>query len=197
MARPRRDAPGPSARDRLIGAFWEMLARMPFDDITIGAISREANVSQNTLYYHFDGLLDIAKAAVEAELSEEIAHKMLGSATEDGQTLLVSNPRDSLRLSRIGLVASSESARLTSMLIGMLKAAWCGLSNRTPGSLTKEESMDLDFIYGGLVSILADPTIREDMRNLADFLARPLGKGITAAMTDLFPIDDTGSCITD
>ena len=145
-------------------------------------------MSQNTLYYHFDGLLDIAKAAVEAELSEEIAHKMLGSATEDGQALLVSNPRDSLRLSRIGLVASSESARLTSMLIGMLKAAWCGLSNRTPDSLTKEESMDLDFIYGGLVSILADPTIREDMRNLADFLARPLGKGITAAMTDLFPV---------
>lgn len=189
MARPRQDAPGPSARDRLIGAFWEMLARMPFDDITIGAISREANVSQNTLYYHFDGLLDIAKAAVEAELSEEIAHKMLGSATEDGPVLLlVSGPRDSLRLSRIGLVASGGSARLTSMLIGMLKAAWCNLSNRTLDSLTKEESMDLDFIYGGLVSVLANPATREDTQNLADFLARPLGKGIASTMAALFPM---------
>lgn len=188
MARPKKNDPGPSARERMIEAFWKMMSQMPFDDITIGGISREANVSPNTLYYHFDGLIDIAHEAVAEELSEKMARKMLGSSTENGLALVVSDPRDSMRLSRIGLVASSGSARLTAMLIGMLKEAWCDLSDRTMDSLTKEESMDLDFIYGGLVSVLANPEVRKDARNLTGFLTRPLGKGIAAAMADLFPV---------
>lgn len=108
---------------------------MPFDDITIGSISREANVSQNTLYYHFDGLLGIARAAIETELSEETAQKILRAADDQSSLLFLTGLRDRLRLSRIGLVASSGSTRLTNMLIGMLKNAWCKLSNREPGSL--------------------------------------------------------------
>lgn len=185
MARPKRDAPGPDARERMVSAFWEMLAKMPFDEITIGGISRVAKVSPNTLYYHFDGLLGIAREAVESELSEEVAMKMLG-ATGEGLPLLVSaDSRDGLRLSRIGLAASSGSARLTAMLVDMLKTAWCSLAGRTLESLTKEESMDLDFVYGGLVSVLADPSTREDPEKLAAFLGRPLGRGIAATMANL------------
>lgn len=186
MARPKRNAPGPDAQQRMISAFWEMLARMPFDEITIGGISRVANVSPNTLYYHFDGLLDIAREAVESELSEEVAMKMLGNATGDGLPLLVSaDSRDGLRLSRIGLAASSGSARLTAMLVDMLKRAWCSLASRTLESLTEEESMDLDFVYGGLISVLADRSIREDPKKLAAFLGRPLGRGIATTMANL------------
>lgn len=186
MARPRQDSPEPSAHERLIGAFWKMMELMPFDDITIGSISREANVSQNTLYYHFDGILGIAREAVEAELSEETARKMLGGSEDNGLAFLLSlDSRDSLRLSRIGLVASSGSARLTSMLIGLLKDAWCELSGREAGSLAKAESMDLNFIYGGLISVLSDATIREDAQCLSDFLVRPLGKGIATTMKNL------------
>lgn len=186
MARPKRDAPGPDARERLVSAFWDMLARMPFDEITIGGISRVANVSPNTLYYHFDGLLDIAREAVESELSEEVAMKMLGNATGDGLPLLVSaDSRDGLRLSRIGLAASSGSARLTAMLVDILKGAWCTLAGRTVESLTEGESMDLDFVYGGLVSVLADCSTCEDPEKLAAFLSRPLGRGIAATMANL------------
>lgn len=188
MARPRQDSPEPSARERMIAAFWKMMAQMPFDGITIGGISREANVSQNTLYYHFDGILGIAREAVEAELSEDMARKMLDSSEDNGLALLSSSdPRDFLRLSRIGLIASSGSARLTGMLIDMLKEAWCHLANKEPESLTEEETMDLDFIYGGLVSVLSNPAVRENARSLAGFLQRPLGRGVTAAMARLFP----------
>lgn len=188
MARPRRGVQGPDARQRLIEAFWELLARMPFDDITIGALARTANVSPNTLYYHFNGIPGIARASVSAELSEAMARKLLGGVTGEGLSPLLEDSRDALRLSRVGLIASSGSAKLTSMLVAMLKAAWCDLSGRTPESLTETESMDLDFIYGGLVAVLADPTVRGDVRKLECFLARPLGKGVAGAMAELFSV---------
>ena len=47
--------------------------------------------------------------------------------------------------------------------------------------------MDLDFVYGGLVSVLSDQTVREDAQCLADFLQRPLGRGIAAIMANLSP----------
>lgn len=71
------------------------------------------------------------------------------------------------------------------MLIDMLKEAWCVLSGREPRSLTKAESMDFDFVYGGLVSVLSNQAVREDAQCLADFLKRPLGRGIATTMANL------------
>lgn len=185
MARPRQNAEGPSACERLIAAFWEMLGQMPFDDITVCGISRVAHVSPNTLYYHFDGLFDIAREAVRSELSKDVAKSLIGNNGE-GRTIaqLMGNPRDALRLSRMGLVAASGSAMLTAMLTAMLKEAWCDLSGRPLSSLTEAEAMDLDFVYGGLVTVLRRAN-REEPAKLAAFLARPLGKGIAATMANL------------
>ena len=196
MARPRQNAEGPSACERLIAAFWEMLGQMPFDDITVCGISRVAHVSPNTLYYHFDGLFDIAREAVRTELSKDVAKALIGNDGE-GRAIaqLMGNPRDALRLSRMGLVAASGSAMLTAMLTGILKEAWCDLSGRPLSSLTEAEAMDLDFVYGGLVTVLACRANREEPAKLAAFLARPLGKGIAATMANLSSSDTADGAI--
>ena len=36
MARPRKDAAGPSAEQRIRQAFWELIAEMPLERITVG-----------------------------------------------------------------------------------------------------------------------------------------------------------------
>lgn len=45
----------------IMNTFTEMLERMPFDKITISALTKECGVSHNTFYYHYQdiyGLLD-------------------------------------------------------------------------------------------------------------------------------------------
>ena len=38
MARPRKDAAGPSAEQRIHQAFWELIAEMPLERITVGTL---------------------------------------------------------------------------------------------------------------------------------------------------------------
>lgn len=194
MVRPRYDAPGPNATERLIGAFWDMLARMPYGSITISGISREAKVSPNTLYYHFDGILDIAQTAIASELSDEIAGAVVDQAEKRGAGLagLLGDSRNAMRAERIRLVAASGSSQLTSMLVDMLKRKWCDLAGIAPNELSFEEEMDLDFIYGGVVVVLASSRIEDGFEALAGFFERPLGEGIVATMANLESHGRTG-----
>ena len=187
MVRPRCDAPGPNAAERLIDAFWEMLARMPYGSITISGISREAKVSPNTLYYHFDGILDIAQTAIASELSDEVADAIVDQTEKKGIVLarLLGDPRNATRAERIRLVAASGSSQLTSMLVDMLKQKWCALAGIAPGELSFEEELDLDFIYGGVVVVLASYRTKGGFETLVRFFDRPLGEGIAATMTNL------------
>lgn len=186
MGRPRHDDPGMSAKDRLVDAFWKMLAEMPYREITISGISHEANVSPNTLYYHFHGLLGIACYAIENEVDDNIDIASFFTEENRRETIfqLLEDPRNSLRYKRIKLIASSGSSQLTDILVQTLKNIWCRFAGRPLEDLTKEEIIDLEFIYGGFIATIAtqETTNAED---LANFLERPLAYGIKSTLANL------------
>ena len=58
----------------ILTVFEEMLLEMPFDQITVSALSRRCDISPNTFYYHYRDLNDLLafwlRAKVDAGLAE-------------------------------------------------------------------------------------------------------------------------------
>ncbi|MEE1228311.1 MAG: TetR/AcrR family transcriptional regulator C-terminal domain-containing protein [Lachnospiraceae bacterium] len=56
---------------QLCNAFMDLLGRYPFSKITIQKIASECGVNRQTVYYHYDNIYDLMKAAFEEELIVE------------------------------------------------------------------------------------------------------------------------------
>lgn len=179
MARPRRDAEGPGAVERMTEAFWRMLEKMPYADIKVLALAREADVSPNTLYYHFGGVADIARHALEAELDEGLVSELLV-----GAPIALDSGR-ARRMERVVLAARSGSAELTGMLAASLRALWLESAGVAEDDLDDAQRADLAFMFGGLVAMLGDEMLPIDVGQMAAFASRPLGAGAVATMIAL------------
>ncbi|HIY83285.1 MAG TPA: TetR/AcrR family transcriptional regulator [Candidatus Rubneribacter avistercoris] len=64
MARPRKDSDDPSAKERMMQAFWEVLEEKPYAQMTVSDIARAANVRRNTFYYHYANVGELAEQAI-------------------------------------------------------------------------------------------------------------------------------------
>lgn len=178
MARPRRDV-GPDAVERMTEAFWCMLAEMRYEDIKVVQLAARANMSPNTLYYHFDGVADLARNALASELDSQLAREVLAggeAALTDARTR---------RYSRVSLAARSGSAELTGMLASSLRALWLSEAGVSEDDLTDEERQDLAFAFGGLVAMLADRSLALGPGAMASFRGRPLGRGLAEMLMRL------------
>lgn len=183
MVRPRRDQTGPSATERIFEAFWGMLSEMSYSEIGVVALSKRANVSPNTLYYHFDGLEDIAFKALDATLDEVAVQSVLA-----GGSLAPSleEAMDDGRLFRILTVARSGSTELREMLADQLQSIWVKGACIEPSYLTVEQRSELAFIFAGVTSLMAQAGDAEHwQRMLPTFFSRPLGQGIVETMRGL------------
>lgn len=52
---------------RLHEAFWSLLEKKPYAQISVSEILTCSRVSRGDFYYHYDNLMDLAKSAVQAE----------------------------------------------------------------------------------------------------------------------------------
>lgn len=57
----------------ILDSFSRMLSEMPFDKITVSALTRESGVSHNTFYYHYQDIYALLDAWLELELGPYIA----------------------------------------------------------------------------------------------------------------------------
>lgn len=183
MARPRRDHSGPSATERIFEAFWDMLSEMSYSEIGVVALSKRARVSPNTLYYHFDGLEDIAFKALDATLDEAAVQSVLaGGALAHS----LKEALDDGRLSRILTVARSGSTELKEMLTDRLQTIWIKGAGIEPDDLGIEQRSELAFIFAGVTTLMAQADDEEHWRKMIPtFFARPLGQGIIETMRGL------------
>ena len=69
MPRPRLDCDTPSAIQRMIDTFWQLLTERNYRSITVTDIVRRANVNRNSFYYHFNKLDELAYRAIHDEVS--------------------------------------------------------------------------------------------------------------------------------
>lgn len=100
-----------------------MLAAGPYEKITVRALAKKANVSPNTLYYHFSCVEDVARSALDEVVDEDLARAILQMNAGAGQEAL--RPllsRDAERFARVRLFASCGSGKLSPMLVQKLES---------------------------------------------------------------------------
>lgn len=185
MARPKANSSIPSARDRIEDAFWEMLASTPFSQITVSAISAKAGVNHNTFYYHFSSIEDLAEKVFKENMLPELPTIMLpvlsGVATEAGGAL---NPdKLSFHFRRARLYAASDSSLLTGILRDSITRLWLDAAGIDESQLLQPERDQLAFIFGGVVSMIANMGEDADVGRMEELVESPLGKGILTSLS--------------
>lgn len=186
MARPRADAGEMPARQRVIEAFWAMLSEGPYEGITVRGLAARANVSPNTLYYHFECVEDVAATALAEEIDEGAARIVmsLGVGAGDAAELAHLGAADAGRFARIRLFAASGSGALSRMLTAALVRTWLSAAGVDEPSLSDDARRDLTFVLGGVVALLGSD-LADDPAALARLFSRPLGRGVAETMAAL------------
>lgn len=183
MTRPTYEPGEETARERIVKAFWEMLDDMSFADITVRSLARRAHVNHNTFYRHFDGLEQMAAEIFDESLALDIPAGLL-SATGMPLNGLRVDPSD---LNKAFLYARSGSEFLRRIVRASLMNAWLEVVGIEASTLTQEQIIDCDIIFGGIVSAMGNPAVEFDANSMARLAARPLGQGMLATMRGLLP----------
>ena len=157
MARPKQDANTPSARERIETAFWEMLSEGPYMDITVSNLSRRAGVNHNTLYYYYENIDEMAKLFFDSNLDPQIPMRILSDAARAEDPDLNVRLSDDLimRWKRACLFAKSDSAALQSYFKESIIACWLDAAGINEESLSTEDALCIDYIFGGITAIVS------------------------------------------
>lgn len=126
MARPKRTPDEKPAYDRIVIAFWQLLAEMPFDKITVSALSKRAGVNHNMIYYYFENIHDMAQKLFEENLSDELLIDILSLLfyQEGNHAALIASDDKMNRIRRGRLFARSDSAFLNNIVKDRIQSKW-------------------------------------------------------------------------
>lgn len=167
MARPRNDAGGASAKERMQEAFWGLLEEKPFDQMTLAELSRKAHVNHNTFYYHYENLNDAAVKMLRENLIDDFPHMMVASLEDlpRGVSTLIDDPGIRLRFKRMCLLAGPHSSawlmlRLKEAIIDL----WFDAFEADKAKLTWEDEAMLTFVISGMLAVLGEFGSEKDPR---------------------------------
>lgn len=174
MGRPRYEMGDITARDRIVAAWWSMLASEPLQNLTVRGVSSEAGVNHNTFYRHFENIEDLAKEAFNELVLTHVPEILL--CGNGSIPILSPSQVDSLR--KVRLYASSKSTLLEGILCDGLENTWLCAAGVGHEDLTNEQKMDCGVIFNGLVHALGSEEfdVRGDL--ISNMLSRPLGQGM-------------------
>lgn len=86
----------------ILQSFGEMLHEMPFDKITVSALTRRSDVSHNTFYYRYHDIFDLLKVWIRKETAPYLAQDRLYPDWETSvAAMLKSWQKDSVRIYHI------------------------------------------------------------------------------------------------
>lgn len=154
MARPPKNAEGPSATERMEMAFWDCLKEMPFSEITVRDIVTRAKVNRNSYYYHYESMWDLAQASIEHARFASLACALLGDApaNDDADAVGQANAGfDHLR----ALASENGNQRLLEGAKQMVVGEWLAAFELDPEALPQNLRSSIDFMFGGLTALLA------------------------------------------
>lgn len=204
MARPRKDAAGPGAKERIVDAFWQLISVKPYADVTIRGLCAEAGVNPNTFYRHFTCMDDLAEKAFEENMVDGFPRLLMGlvrvwdesDGANDAEGRVAkgkANPSSEAsgakgaiaRFSRMRLFAQNGSETLMGILRREWLGAWLSEAGKTPEDLAREQRIDLLMIAGAEMALAG---LSDDVCGLDDIvgiLDRPLGKALLATIEDI------------
>lgn len=187
-APPPSPAPTPpSARDRILDAFEELLGEQSERAATLEAVAARAGVSKGGLLYHFaskDALVDGVLARLREHLQEDLARMRAAPEGPLDYFIRTSVPTDS-RLERsivaVARLAQSADSRARDALADMQRT-WLEVLEEEVGDPLVARTIMLigDGMYYNTALLPATNTVvrdETDMDRLIDLVHRLAGKG--------------------
>lgn len=178
MARPSKTDPTASAEYKIEKAFWSLLEKTDFSEITMQQLAREAGVNRNTLYYHYGNLQEVAEAMFARVFTEDVSARFLDLMLTSPQELAsVWGPFElPERVWKIHLFAKSESPLIRGMLKETLTGQWFRKLGIDPSSFSTADALKIDYIVSGFLGLLGSDRVAEDPLLLLTFRNSPLGE---------------------
>lgn len=188
MARPKKEPGTLSAKERIEEAFWELLVEMPYDQITIGALSRRASINHNTFYYYFKSMDAMAADIVERTVFPEVPSLVmtgLASGTLDTDALL-EHEEYRRYFQRICLLAGAHSTpRIVDRLKEAALSVWMSSLNVRLDDLGKQQRFLVAFLVGGILAVLGECDPEGDLSDFRAIIDNNLALGIPDQLSAL------------
>ena len=179
MARPRTDETGLHAKARIEEAFWELLGRMPYSEITVKKLANEAHVNHKTIYYYYDNIDAIARHLFAENIAENF------TANNPMLSLLNGHPDEFIKshihtegARRALLYCRADSVFLNSIFKECIRKNWLSTIGISEDSLTEDDNIDLEFIFSGMIALLGKDFSYNNVDCVLRLFDRDIGKAI-------------------
>lgn len=157
MARPKYRKGDNTAREKLEAAFWDALAKEPYESMSVVGLCKVAGVNKNTFYYHFNNIDELARFAADHLMEPRfltISMEMLKGNIRVFDDI----PEEAVatRFDRICLLAGDNTpTHLRCILHNAVLKMWETQLGIHPDKLSLQERASLEFVLSGLLGIFA------------------------------------------
>ena len=188
MSRPKKANINEIATVKIENAFWSLLEKERYSDITVLRITQEAGTNRNSFYYHYKDIDDLAYKAFMNNVSNEISKTLVS-------TLLSSFRKDQYPLEfdmsilpytkRVMLCAGSDSPYLHQLVKDLLRKIWFDSMSIREDLLSEDEKMQVLFISAGFVEVLGSQEINNNPLLMTILSQTEIGKAIITTMKNI------------
>lgn len=186
MARPKLQPGEQSVLERIEAAFWELLAQESYAKISIRKLAAKAKVNHNTIYYYYQNIDEMAIAFFHCNISDELLQQLMRMfLTDDAQMDIVLTEELYFKYRRGCLFLRGESNFLINIFKVSLRDAWLNLVGRSYAELEPKDKIMVDFIFSGLIAVIANPLMLETPALLPAILHTEIGQGLVAVFKRL------------
>lgn len=155
MARPRKDAQDPCARQRLIDAFWALLETRPVHEITVGALVEVAGCNRGTFYYYFADVDALVAFAAEELLGDGSLSLAVFRCLVAGSPASVMHEVAPERIAHAALLMrSGELQTIEVALRRAVQGLWQGRLCGAGEELSPTACFAIQFMVGGMLGYI-------------------------------------------
>ena len=161
MGRPKANTSKQSATEKIERAFWEILEKEGYENLSILRLSQETTLNRNSIYYHYKNLEDIAHKAIDHPIDDDTVLYFISVLIARQFDALLS-PDMSDKRKKIHLLAKSDAPFLKTSLKNHLLKTWFSYFHIDSNKLSDLDNLTLDFITSGLITLLGNESFLTD-----------------------------------
>lgn len=184
MVRPKVDAPGPSAQERLVDAFWSMLSEMDFSLIRLDDLKRRAGVNHNTFYRYYRSLENmgtvLASKSASIGMSSSLIPAFCGTPDSEHAPTKIGNDA-----ANAVYVAQNGSRPMVDLMCSSAIENWLEGEGIAADSVCDEDRDLLASVFWGVAAIASRASLDDIDGRAASFRNSGNGKAFAESLARL------------
>lgn len=177
MARPKKSELDAAAINKIENAFWTLLEKTSYSEITVSMICLEAEVNRNSFYYHYENIDDLAQKAFKGTVNQDLVKEFLGSITTlSKDTSIASKLQDLPQFYHVLLCAGCDSPFINKLTRELFKEVWFSSLSIDENKLSPKEQLEIEFLFSGLIAVLGSDNIRNNPKTMSVLPTTEIGQ---------------------